>query len=398
MLVGLIGKPNSGKSSFFSAATLIDVPIANYPFTTIEPNVGVAYVLKRCVHVELGVADNPKNSLCVEGIRYIPVKLVDVAGLIPDASKGMGLGNRFLDELRRADALIHVVDASGSTDKEGRVVEAGSHDPLEDVQFVEKEYDLWLAGIMKKDWEKVSHMSDFSKVTDALLERLAGLEVSRAVLYDAFRRAGLSQKVQEWKEEDLLALSTEIRKLSKPMLIAANKCDLPTAKKNVERLRQTGRLVVPCSAAAEILLKKAAQRGLIHYIPGDSTFRVKEGVSLTQEQEKALKSVEEKVLKEWGSTGVQRALNEAYFTLLGGVVVYPVEDENRYSDKSGNVLPDAYIMPKGSTARDLAYRIHTDLGKSFLYAVDARRKQRLGADYQLKDGDVIKIVSSSRKL
>jgi|SRR5579884_4042155 ribosome-binding ATPase YchF (GTP1/OBG family) len=398
MLVGLIGKPNTGKSSFFSAATMIDVPIANYPFTTIQPNVGIAYVLKKCVHEELGVNDNPKNSLCVNGIRHIPVKLVDVAGLIPDASKGLGLGNKFLDELRRADALIHVVDASGSTDKEGKAVEPGSHDPSEDVFFVEKEYDSWMAGIIRKDWEKIAHLTDQSKAFEELLEKLTGLGVGRGDLTEAMRKINPSGKrLQQWTDEDIFALATELRKLTKPILVAANKCDLPEAEKNIKRLQDTGRLIIPTSAAAELLLKKASQKGLIDYIPGSSSFVIRDKSLLTPEQLRALQSVEEKVLRKWGSTGVQKALNEAYFTLLGGVVAYPVEDENRYSDKSGNVLPDAYIMPKGSTAKDLAYRIHTELGAGFLYAVDARKKQRLSADYVLKDGDVIRIVSATKR-
>ncbi|MEM4201360.1 MAG: GTPase, partial [Nitrososphaerales archaeon] len=114
MLVGIVGKPNTGKSTFFNAATLMNVPMANYPFTTIQPNYGVAYLRKDCVCKRLNVKDNPVNSVCVNGVRLIPVKLVDVAGLVPGASQGRGLGNKFLDDLRQADALIHVVDASGS--------------------------------------------------------------------------------------------------------------------------------------------------------------------------------------------------------------------------------------------------------------------------------------------
>lgn len=398
MLVGLIGKPNTGKSSFFNAATLLDVPVANYPFTTIQPNVGVAYIVTKCVHQELGVTDNPKNSLCMNGVRYIPVKLVDVAGLIPDASKGLGLGNKFLDDLRRADALIHVVDASGSTDKEGRVVEPGSHDPLEDVAFIEKEYDAWISGILKKDWDKISHIQDQSKVRDAIVEKLVGLGMTAADFGEAIRKAGLTQKkIQDWSDDDIFGFSSELRKSAKPILIAANKCDLPSSRTNIERLNKTGRLVIPVSAAAEMILRKAAQKGVIEYVPGSSTFKIKEGIQLSAEQERALRFVEESVLKKWGNTGVQQALNDAYFKLLGGVVVYPVEDENRYSDKNGNVLPDAYIVPRGSTARDLAFKIHTELGEGFLYAIDAKRKQRLGADHVLKDGDVIKIVSTSKR-
>ncbi|MEM0075038.1 MAG: redox-regulated ATPase YchF [Conexivisphaerales archaeon] len=398
MLVGLIGKPNAGKSSFFNAATMLDVPVANYPFTTIQPNMGIAYVIKQCVCKELGVTDNPRNSFCTDGIRRIPVKLVDVAGLIPGASKGMGLGNKFLDELRRADALIHVVDASGSTDKEGRIVPPLSNDPLEDVMFVEQEFDLWLASIISKDWDKLVKGPDPSKVKEWVVERLSGLGVSRGVFLEAVRTTGLENKrFQDWDQEDILALAKEIRNLAKPMLIAANKCDIAESSKNIERLKASGRFVIPTSAAAELVLIKAAQKGLIRYKPGDSSFEVAEGAVLTQEQERALKFVEERVLKRYGGTGVQKAINEAYFGLLGGIVVYPVEDENRFSDKDGNVLPDAYILPKGSTARDLAYKIHTELGDAFLYAIDAKRKVRLGAEYILKDQDVIKIVSTSKR-
>ncbi len=113
MQVGIVGKPNAGKSTFFSAATLTVVPIANYPFTTIKPNRGISYLRTRCVCRELGVQDRPRNSRCVDGERFIPVELIDCPGLVPGASTGRGLGNQFLDDLRKADALIHVIDARG---------------------------------------------------------------------------------------------------------------------------------------------------------------------------------------------------------------------------------------------------------------------------------------------
>lgn len=398
MMVGLIGKPNTGKSSFFNAATLLDAPVANYPFTTIEPNVGVAYITKECVCRELGVQDTPKNSACVDGIRRIPVKLVDVAGLIPGASKGLGLGNKFLDDLRRADALIHVVDASGGTDREGKVVTAGTQDPLEDVAFVEKEYDIWLTNILVKDWAKMTRHIEPAKAKEAVAEKLTGLGVSVNDMLDAVRKAQLeAKKFSDWSDEEIARFASELRKANKPILIAANKADMPTSAANIGRLRDSGRMVIPTSAAAELLLRRAVEKGLVAYTPGDGSFAVKEGSALSPEQARALEFVDQKVLKVYGGTGVQRALNEAYYGLLNGIVVYPVEDENRFSDKNGNVLPDAFVLPKGSTAKDLAAKIHSDLAESFLYAVDAKRKTRLGAEHQLNDRDVIKIVAASRR-
>jgi hypothetical protein len=397
-MVGLIGKPNTGKSSFFNAATLLDAPVANYPFTTIEPNVGVAYITKKCVCRELGVRDNPKNSACVDGIRRIPVKLVDVAGLIPGASKGLGLGNKFLDDLRRADALIHVVDASGGTDKEGKVVTPGTQDPMEDIAFVEKEYDLWLTGILVKDWAKMTRHVEPAKAKEAVAEKLTGLGVTVGDMLDAVRKAQLeAKKMSDWSDEEVALFASEVRKTNKPILIAGNKSDVPAAAAILKRIQDSGRMVIPTSAAAELLLRRAAEKGLIAYSPGDGSFTLREGAAVSPEQAKALGFVRERVLNPYGNTGVQKALNEAYYTLLNGIVVYPVEDENKFVDKNGNVLPDVFVLPRGSTPRDLAAKIHSDLAESFLYAVDAKKKTRLGAEYQLKDGDVIKIVATSRR-
>lgn len=395
-MVGIIGKPNVGKSTFFNAATMGNAQVASYPFTTIEPNVGIAYVTKPCICKELGMKDNPMNSKCIDGTRYIPVKLIDIAGLIPGASKGLGLGNKFLDEVRRADALIHVVDASGSTDEEGRPVEPGSHDPLKDVKFVEKEYELWMLSTIKKDWNKLVRMPKVEDVFDGLMKRLSGLRVSMDNIKWAVRRAGLDgKKPADWNEEDLEGFTRALREINKPILIAANKADLPTAKDNINRMRKTGRLVIPVSAEAELLLRKAANMGLIEYFPGSSNFKVIG--HLNEAQMRALKLVWRRVLRVYGSTGVQDAINSVYFDLLKGIVVYPVEDENKFTDKKGNVLPDAYIVRKGTTAKMLAKMVHTELAEGFLYAIDAKRKIRIGADYELKDGDVIRIVSATAR-
>lgn len=371
---------------------------APYPFTTIEPNVGIAHVRIECACRELGVKDEPINSYCVDGWRFAPVELIDVAGLVPDAWRGKGLGNRFLDNLRRAEALIHVVDASGSTDEEGRPVAEGSHDPLFDVDFLEREIDMWMYEILSKDWRRFAMTVEATgvKAENALFERLSGLQVNEASISRALEETGLyAKKLTSWSDDDLMKFVRLMRHYAKPMVLAANKADLPSAHDNIRRLQKElgGRyIVVPTSAEAELALRRAAEKGLIKYLPGDGDFEVLG--EMTPKQRAALEYIRENVLRRWGSTGVQQVINITTFDVLKYVAVYPVADENRFTDSKGRVLPEVYLMPAGSTARDLAYSIHTDLGDKFIAAIDARSKRRLGASTPIKHGDVIKIVAS----
>ena len=400
-LLGIVGKPNTGKSTFFSAATLAPAEIANYPFTTIKPNRGVGYVRTSCVCKEFGVKDMPVNSLCIDGVRLIPVEFIDCAGLVPGAWQGRGLGNQFLDEIRKADVLIHIVDASGGTDSEGRICKPGEHDPVEDVKFFENEITMRMANILKRDWAKIARTAE-SGSTDLLSileERLSGLAIRRAHIFEAVRTTGLNaDKPTSWSEEDFLRFIDTLRRIAKPMLIAANKIDVPTAEENLERLKKLNYLVVPCCAEAELALRRAAEKKLIDYRPGDCTFKINAPEKLTESQLKALETIREKVLLKFGSTGVQEAINMAYFKLLNMITVYPVEDLEHLSDHHGRVLPDAYLVPYGTTARELAYLIHTELGESFIYAIEARERKRVGEDYILKDRDVISIVSAKKRV
>jgi ribosome-binding ATPase YchF (GTP1/OBG family) len=399
-LLGVVGKPNTGKSTFFSGATLAPAEIANYPFTTIKPNRGVGYVRTPCVHEEFKVKDNPSNSICLDGVRLVPVELIDVAGLVPGAWEGRGLGNQFLDELRRADALIHVVDASGGTDCEGRLCKPGEHDPLEDVRFLEREITMWMASMLKKDWPKLAKTAEAESkdLYTMLEERLSGLAIKRSHIFDATRKAGLNaDRPTAWSDEDFLRFVDMLRRVSKPMLIVANKIDLPTAEANLERLKKLDYTVVPCCAEAELALRRAAERQLIDYKPGDCNFRITQPEKLSQSQTRALEIIREKILLRSGSTGVQDAINMAYFKLLGMITVYPVEDLEHLADHSGRVLPDAYLVPYGTTAHQFAYLIHTELGEGFIYALDARGRKRIGEDAILKDRDVISIVSAKKR-
>jgi ribosome-binding ATPase YchF (GTP1/OBG family) len=395
MLIGLLGKTNVGKTTFFNAATMLNAQVADHPFTTIEPNVGVAYARTRCVCKEFNVKDNPKRSLCIDGNRFIPVKMIDVAGLVPDAHKGRGLGNKFLDDARQADALIHVVDASGSTDNEGRPCAIGMNDPLNDIQFVELEFDLWLTSIVSRDWAKNAKEAEHRgiKFEHLLAKRLSGLSISEPVIVNVLQEVSKDKgRYSQWDEKDIFEFARVLRLRSKPIVIAANKADISTAKENIRRIQATGRIVIPCIAEAELLLKRAAAKGVIEYIPGDPTFKVKDH-ALREEQKRALERVRI-LMQEYNGTGVQQSIDATCFNALNLIVVYPVEDADRLSDKDGNVLPDAFMLKQGSTTKDLAMHVHSELAEHFLYAIDARSKQRLGAEYRLKDRDVIKIVSA----
>jgi ribosome-binding ATPase YchF (GTP1/OBG family) len=399
-LLGIVGKPNTGKSTFFSAATLALVDIANYPFTTIKSNHGIGYVKTRCVHDEFNVKDNPKNSLCINNFRLIPIDLIDIAGIVPGAWEGKGLGNKFLDEIRRADALIHVVDVSGCTDLEGRLCKPGKHDPIEDIQFLEKEINFWMLSIIKKDWPKLSRVSEVESkdVCSLLADRLSGLSIKRKQIFQAMSSSGLNlKKPTKWTDQDLFKLIDITRKLSKPLLILANKIDLPHSKKNLERLSKLNYIVIPCCSEAELALRRAAEKKLIEYTPGDCTFKIIDRNKLTSNQISALEIIKKEVLEKYGSTGVQEALNKAYFELLNMITVYPVEDLEHLSDHNGRVFPDAYLVPYGTTAKQFAYIIHTELGENFIYGIDARKKQRIGEDTVLKNKDVISIISAKRR-
>ena len=394
MQIGIVGKPNVGKSTFFGAATMAPVEIANYPFTTIAANKGVGYVRSKCPCKELGVTCTPHNSGCVDGIRMIPVELLDVAGLVPDAWQGKGLGNQFLDDLRQADALINVIDVSGSTDIEGNPGKPGDHDPQEDVTFLRKEIELWIREIIKNGFGKIARTAKMTGAKpDAILyERLAGLNVTENEVKAAVRDVNPPDDPTKWDDDIMLALAQKIREYGKPMIVAMNKADI-APEGNIDRVREISDMAVVTMAETELALKKAHDAKLVDYTPGDKSFRIRDGVKLNDNQRKALDYMAENMERN-GGTGVQECLEKAAFDLLDLITVYPVEDENKYTDHFGRVLPDAFLVPRGSTARDLAYKVHTELGDKFIRAVNAKTKRTVGSDYILQDGDVIRIVAN----
>ncbi len=397
MLIGIVGKPSSGKSTFFKAMTLAEVEIASYPFTTIKPNRGAGYVRVSCVDRDFGVKCNPREGFCIDSARFVPVELLDVAGLVPGAHEGKGMGNQFLDDLRQASVLIHVVDASGSSDESGKMVDAGSHDPSIDIRFLEEELDLWYLSILKKPWERFAKQAymEHHKADEAIAKQFSGLNATTKIVRGIIAKLNLdAENAAKWSEADLEKFAVELRCATKPIIIAANKADLPTSAANIERMKAQFKdyIIVPCSAESELALKEAVREKLLSYVPGDGSFKVTDDERLSPQQKKALAFIEESVMKKYGSTGVQECLNRAVFELLGFIAVFP-GGINKLADQYGRVLPDCLLVPANSTALDFAYRLHTDLGEGFIRAIDVKTRKTVGKEHVLKSGDVIEVIS-----
>jgi len=402
--IGLIGKTNAGKTTFFNSVTLKEAEISNYSFTTKEPGKGIAYVTAPCVCREFGVQDKPVNSKCIDGWRYIPVEVWDLPGLIRGASAGRGLGTKFLSVAATSDALIHVVDVSGSIDEEGHAAEPGSGDPSSDYEEIEGELILWYRGIIEKNREKITKLveevnGDEKGAIRAIAAPLGGIKVSSLDVASALATLKLDPNgFKRWTDKELWSFASKIREISKPTLVLANKMDIPISSKNYRSFREAhpDMMIVPASSDAELVLRRAEEGGVISYNPGDESFAITNEGILNERQKRALNFINKFVMKELMRTGVQFALNVLVFKLLRMNVVYPVADIKKMADKKGRVLPDAYLMPEGNDIADLARAVHSDLAKGLLFGIDARSGLRLPPTYKLKDRDVINLVSASR--
>jgi hypothetical protein len=428
MRIGLVGKPNVGKSTVFSALTSNPVEIANYPFTTIEPNVGIAWLPlpDPCACYQLrtrkekdgridddlddgkrkGSICTPNSGSCIEFNRFVPITLVDVAGLVPGAHEGRGRGNQFLSDLARCDALIQVVDTSGSTDIEGNPIGSNGSTPMEEHIFLLEELDAWIKGIISSGWQRGARrvQSEGERALNSyLLDQLTGIgakeiHISAGIIAvnGKYPNAGVPWN---WGDDELNTIASAIREALFPISIAANKADRSTSKswpELTELIDKGGGILVPTSAEAELALRRASRAGLITHTPGHSNFEITEqGESkLSEAQRKGLESITQS-LDSWGGSGLIGLLSKVVFDILKNRVAYPVQDETHWIDGEGNILPDAILVPEGTTAKGLAYAVHTDLGDGFIRAVDARNSRVIGADYEVQNGDIIRIHAKS---
>ncbi len=399
--IGLIGKTNTGKTTFFNAATLSSSEISTYPFTTKKAETATAHAITLCVHQEFNVFDNPNNSICKDGWRYIPIELIDLPGLIKDAWKGKGLGNQFLTIAAQSDVLLHVVDVSGSVDATGKVAEVGSGDPISDFADIEEELIMWYHKILEGNRDKVSKLiRSGTDQVNALTDLYRGVGVTKDNIQETLKSTGLEDKeFDNYEIQDTKNFATFLRNISKPTLIVANKIDIEGGEKTFDRLREryNDTIVVPASADSELSLRRAEQKSLIKYSPGSEQFDIINPQDLNEKQKNALDFIKKSIMGEYMRTGVQFAINVAVFKLLKMNSVYPVANEEKLSDKKGRVLPDLILMKDGATVKDLAREIHTDLPKGLLYAKDLRYNLRLPTTYQLRDRDVISLISASKK-
>jgi len=337
--IGLIGKTNTGKTTFFNSSTLSSDEISTYPFTTKKSSTSVGYAITLCVHPEFNVIDNPNNSRCEDGWRYIPIELIDLPGLIKDAWKGKGLGNQFLSIASQSDALLHVVDASGSIDATGKITETGSGDPVSDFADIEEELNLWYQKILEGNRDRLQKIiKSGDDHVDALTELYQGVGVKRNHVKEALKTSGLEEK------------------------------DIENYDMQFERLREryNDMIVIPASADSELTLRRAEQKNLIKYSPGSEKFDILQTNELNQKQKEALNFIQSDIMGEYMRTGVQFAINVTVFKLLKMNSVYPVASPEKLSDKKGRVLPDLVLLKDGATVTDLAKEIHSDLTKGLL--------------------------------
>jgi ribosome-binding ATPase YchF (GTP1/OBG family) len=229
----------------------------------------------------------------------------------------------------------------------------------------------------------------------SITKQFSGLNVTEDDVKIAIRKLNLDpEKANSWTTDNLKNFAHEIRHLTKPMIIAANKIDKPSGMDWYHKIKEQfpHLRMIACSADSELSLRQASKAGMIDYVPGEKDFKLHEE-KLNDKQKQALKSIKENILDKFlEGTGVQSILDATVFSLLNYIAVFPA-GAHKLADSKGNILPDCFLVPSGTTALQFAFKLHTDLGNNFVKAIDARTKQAVGKDHPLKHRDGIEIIT-----
>ncbi|KAG8526783.1 uncharacterized protein KY384_008212 [Bacidia gigantensis] len=374
-LIGLVGKPSSGKSTTLNSLTDATSKVGH--FTTIDPQRAIGYlqISCACARYSLSARCKPNYGSCINGRRSVPIELLDVAGLVPGAHEGKGLGNKFLDDLRHADALVHVVDVSGTTDAEGKATRG--YDPSQDIVWLRGEVVRWIEGNLMEKWGGVRrrHVATKANPVETLQNQFSGYGSTPTIVARTLDKLKIKEPLEAWTQETISTVVNAFTDEKFPTVIALNKIDHPDADKNIAKIAkmQDPNSIVLCSAISEVFLRKLAKQNYVRYVEGSEFVDTREDlIELREADGGGLKELDEKlktrienlkdmVLYRFGSTGVVQVLSRAA-DLLGLVPVFPVKNIHGFGASSSNdaVFRDCVLVKKGTTIRDVARKVMGD--------------------------------------
>lgn len=323
----------------------------------------------------------------MNGLRSVPIELLDVAGLVPGAHQGRGLGNKFLDDLRHADALIHVVDVSGTTDAEGKATRG--YDPSVDIEWLRGEILRWVEGNLMEKWGSIKrrHVAIKANPVDTLQGQFSGYGSTRDVVARTLDRLALKEPLDAWSNETISRVVDQFVEEKFPIVLALNKIDHADADKNIAKIAKMvpATRMVLCSAISEVFLRKLAKQGYVRYVEGSEFVDTRDdlieqgeadGGGLKECDEKLktrIENLKDMVLYRFGSTGVVQVLSRAA-DVLGLVPVFPVKNTHTFGAAStGPVFRDCVLVKKNSTVSDVARKIMGDAPINFIEGEGGRR-------------------------